>query len=607
MAGYTVIIGSSNATCRAELAEYFHDQYDVVQADTLETFETLLNGRPERLSAVIIDFTHSRTDGFTALRLVRNRYTQEELPAFLVVDDLEDDAIEAGYDAGATDTIERPYTKFALRRITEAIRLHEARLQLQASLAETEQAHAEAVQQQDVARQALKQAEQARREAEAARKEAEDARYVSEQFIRRMPGGLFRYKADGDEELDIVNEGLVKMFGCDDEADLREYTHNSFRGIVLAEDLEAAEHEIWRQIHMGPEPGCDKLSYRIRRKDGEIRWVEDWGRYIVDPSGQAWFYVVVLDITEKIRYQNELMRSNNRLRVLSEMSHDLMFDVDVDAKTAEVFGDFNGRFGREVRAADIKRLAELAGLETKTEDTIDIAAHKPAATGRESLDTDMTIPNAEGDPIWCRFQSVAFSDGPDDGDKRFIGRLLDTHEMMMRQLLYQTKAERDAMTGAYNREAGIAKISEILDEGNGPFSLLFIDLDDFKAINDTYGHPVGDLALSQVSSHLKKTAREGDVVVRFGGDEFAMFLQGVGHGEKLERIIESISHEAYADFPCDQIANPSDTLTLSIGVACTEKAGATFEELYTCADHALYQVKRQGKSNSIVYDMSAGQ
>ncbi len=602
MSGYTVIIGSSSAAHRAELAEYFRDQYDVVQSDTLEDFKALLDDRPDRLGAVLIDFIDSHADAVTALKLVRSHYTQEELPAFLVVDDLEDDALEEGYDTGATDVIVRPYTRFAHRRVTNVIRLHEARLRLQAALQETEQAHIEAVQQHSIAKQAFKQAEREHREAVAARKEAEDARDVAEQFLKRMPGGLFRYKADGDEELDIANEGLVKMFGCENEADLRAYVNNSFRGIVLEEDLEATERDIWRQIRTGPEPGCDKVTYRIRRKDGEIRWVEDWGRYIIDPSGQAWFYVVVLDITEKMLYQSELMRSNSRLRVLSEMSHDLILDVDVDAKTAEVFGDFYSRFGRDMHVDDVKRLADLAGLETKAKDAINVVAHRTAAAGKKALDMDMTIPNAKGDPIWCRFQSVAFPDGPDGGSRRFIGRLLDTHEMMMRQLLYQTKAERDAMTGAYNREAGVAKMTNALNEGDGPFSLLFIDLDDFKAINDTYGHPVGDLALSQVASYLKKTAREGDVVVRFGGDEFAMFLQGVGRGEKLEHIIKGISNDAYADFPSDQVANPADELTLSIGVACAEKAGVTFDELYTCADHALYQVKRQGKGNYIVDD-----
>jgi two-component system cell cycle response regulator len=130
-----------------------------------------------------------------------------------------------------------------------------------------------------------------------------------------------------------------------------------------------------------------------------------------------------------------------------------------------------------------------------------------------------------------------------------------------------------------------------------PLSLLFIDLDGFKAINDTHGHLFGSRALVEAAAVIRQSARETDVVSRFGGDEFALVLPDTG-GEGAfavgERIRERIcAHKFLAGDGLDI------HLTCSVGVATLPDVAASAEELVQAADKAMYQVKETGK-NGIV-------
>jgi diguanylate cyclase (GGDEF)-like protein len=130
-----------------------------------------------------------------------------------------------------------------------------------------------------------------------------------------------------------------------------------------------------------------------------------------------------------------------------------------------------------------------------------------------------------------------------------------------------------------------------------PLSLLFIDLDGFKAINDTHGHLFGSRALVEAAAVIRQSARETDVVSRFGGDEFALVLPDTG-GEGAfavgERIRERIAAHRFL-----AVDNLDIHLTASVGVATLPDVAASAEELVSAADKAMYRVKESGK-NGIV-------
>ena len=137
---------------------------------------------------------------------------------------------------------------------------------------------------------------------------------VSHEFLDRIPGGVFRYRADDECALDYVNNGLIRMFGCRDYEEFLELTGNTFPGMVMEEDRERVMREIQDQMRLESE---DRVRFRIKRKNGEVRWIEDNGHYIVDSTGVGWFYVTLLDVTEEVRLREAVAEANEKFEVMA--------------------------------------------------------------------------------------------------------------------------------------------------------------------------------------------------------------------------------------------------------------------------------------------------
>lgn len=130
------------------------------------------------------------------------------------------------------------------------------------------------------------------------------AAYHLKHFADIMPGGFFIYRADAEETLIYANEAMLRIFQCDTMQEFRELTGNSFRGIVHPDDLEAVEESIKEQIEQS-QYDLDYVEYRIIRKDGRIRWLDDYGHFVHSESVGDVFYVFVGDATEKKERQIE--------------------------------------------------------------------------------------------------------------------------------------------------------------------------------------------------------------------------------------------------------------------------------------------------------------
>jgi diguanylate cyclase (GGDEF)-like protein len=131
-------------------------------------------------------------------------------------------------------------------------------------------------------------------------------------------------------------------------------------------------------------------------------------------------------------------------------------------------------------------------------------------------------------------------------------------------------------------------------EKGDEFTLLLVDVDEFKGINDTYGHDAGDAFLVETSNRLQSAVRSTDQVARLGGDEFSILLIGRHDGEWLNKICDRI----VGSFSAPVMFNDgSIRATVSVGVASFPKDGDTQEILYKSADIALYEAKRLGRNN----------
>ncbi len=161
------------------------------------------------------------------------------------------------------------------------------------------------------------------------------------------------------------------------------------------------------------------------------------------------------------------------------------------------------------------------------------------------------------------------------------------------QMVYQ--ASHDDLTGLPNRTLFLDRVDAALRlsaRSNSRLAILFIDLDGFKAVNDTLGHEAGDIVLKQVGVRLEARVRASDTVARFGGDEFVVLLLEVSNEDDVGKVAQSIVDELARPF---SVKGETAVIGASVGVAIYPGDGGTGGDLVRRADQAMYAVKHAGK------------
>ena len=166
-----------------------------------------------------------------------------------------------------------------------------------------------------------------------------------------------------------------------------------------------------------------------------------------------------------------------------------------------------------------------------------------------------------------------------------------------KEAYYLTPAARDAGTGLLNKRAWTEYTIEQLNrKDHSTRWLVIIDIDDFKHINDTYGHIFGDQVIRRVAEIMQVLVGQRGVIGRFGGDEYVILLEKVATREQLKTLLKTIAKEFALAF------DPKIHVTASIGVSEYPADGAEYEELMRKADKALYLAKEKGKNRHIIYE-----
>jgi diguanylate cyclase (GGDEF)-like protein len=165
---------------------------------------------------------------------------------------------------------------------------------------------------------------------------------------------------------------------------------------------------------------------------------------------------------------------------------------------------------------------------------------------------------------------------------------------------YKTEANTDPLTKLFNRRSFDKILDKALDlykEDNLYFSLILIDLDDFKKLNDTFGHPAGDEVLRVFGNILQNNMRQEDSAFRYGGEEFAIIASG-DKAENIRLFIDRIRHQVknkIINFEHNEIS-----FTFSAGLVCVQKSFSK-DDLINAADQALYYAKKHGKDQIVAY------
>jgi diguanylate cyclase (GGDEF)-like protein/PAS domain S-box-containing protein len=346
-------------------------------------------------------------------------------------------------------------------------------------------------------------------------------------------------------------------------------------------------------------------EYRLRYADGEIRWI--LGRAIPEreADGATVWSGFLTDVTDRRQAQEKLASSEMRFRALTDLSSDWYWEQDAQFRFVRIEGSLLG--GRALLHEDAMygKTRWESGIEGVTasqwaQHRADLLAH------RTFHDFQVQRKLSDGSVMWASISGApVFDENGQFSGYRGIGR--DITERKRDEDRIERLAFYDALTGLPNRRLLMDRLHSALalrERDGSTGAILFIDLDNFKDLNDTRGHDVGDELLKQVAVRLGECVRDADTVARLGGDEFVVMLQKLSpvseeaavDVENVGRKILQVLNQSY------RLAGVEHHSTPSVGVAMFTDANLTIDELLKRADLAMYQAKSAGRNTLRFFD-----
>ncbi len=199
---------------------------------------------------------------------------------------------------------------------------------------------------------------------------------------------------------------------------------------------------------------------------------------------------------------------------------------------------------------------------------------------------------------WIRVSARLFS-LESDKSVRMIEYLQDVTEEKEKEQRLIEDTQRDSLTNLYNKRATEHLIEHsLLSSKDSLHAFFMLDIDNFKSINDSFGHLFGDFVICEFASAIKSVFRESDIIGRVGGDEFAIFLKNFPNEHWLNNRAKQLAKTLHRTITIDNI---TCMVSSSIGIAVYPKDGADFKQLYKKADKALYISKERGKNRFYIY------
>jgi diguanylate cyclase (GGDEF)-like protein len=299
---------------------------------------------------------------------------------------------------------------------------------------------------------------------------------------------------------------------------------------------------------------------------------------------------------------NEVLVGGEMHRAISELSDNILFEWDYKKGSMYVSDNFLATFDIDPTQATlmnghfIESLMEKDDCERFKVDLNKLFRSKGALNGEYQVKTKL------GHMIWFSVRAHCVLDRSDEL-LRIIGVITNINTEKMLSLKLSEKASFDFLSGLYNRNTFMRQIQSEIDRNiNSRVGLIFIDVDDFKFINDTYGHDTGDEIIKCVADIIKGELGDNGFAGRFGGDEFVMC---VTEENTLNNIGEGLSRNVLALFDKGYYSEKHDiTLKIkaSLGIAISPEHGRDNESLLAAADEAMYFVKKNGKCNYQIFD-----
>jgi diguanylate cyclase (GGDEF)-like protein/PAS domain S-box-containing protein len=377
-----------------------------------------------------------------------------------------------------------------------------------------------------------------------------------------------------------VNEAYERVFGYARERVIGRSALDL--GIwVDALERQALLHELRRHGRV------ENFEARIRRVDGELR-TGQMSAEVVDIDGRTYLVIVLRDITELKVQEDELRLA---ARVFDSTAEGIMI-TDPRSRIITVNPAFTELTGYSEDAVRGRQPSVLGSgrHERRFFEEMWASIHRSGRWHGEVWNRTRT---GEERPFLLTITTLSDERGT---VLNYVGVMRDISTIKQSQQQLEYLANYDGLTGLGNRNLFYTRLKVGIEKAarhRRNLAVVFIDLDNFKVINDTLGHDVGDVLLSEVARRIKICVRQEDVVCRLGGDEFTVYVEDFDEPQALvgtaQRLTQTVS-EPY------HIAGQEIFVTASVGISIYPNDGATMSELLKNADTAMYKAKEQGKN-----------
>ncbi|MGG4451304.1 bifunctional diguanylate cyclase/phosphodiesterase [Brevibacillus porteri] len=354
--------------------------------------------------------------------------------------------------------------------------------------------------------------------------------------------------------------------------------------------------EMWSCIRSGQ---VWRGEIRNCAKDGSYYWVDTTIVPFKDQAGEIYQYLSIRsDITARKQMEEELKRSEEKYRIIAENTSDIISIINLDGEFLYLSPSHKRVWEHTVPDEEIHNLFEWI-----VEDDRDIFAYaiQHAFSTRKEYMVECRINTQRNDVIWTESKINPITD--EDGNVTKL--LLVTRDVTDRKQSEETihhLAYHDALTDLPNRRMYVQQLSKEMMQAKrfqSNLAVLFLDMDRFKDVNDSFGHDVGDMLLIEASKRLQACLKPGDVVARLGGDEFTIMQNHLQDRNEASALAEQIMNQLQRPF---ELEGHVFNVSCSIGIALYPQDGDNPEDLLKRADTALYTVKSRGKNGYDFFD-----
>ncbi|MFZ4479810.1 MAG: diguanylate cyclase domain-containing protein [Rhodoferax sp.] len=382
------------------------------------------------------------------------------------------------------------------------------------------------------------------------------------------------------------------------------YSREQLTGMTISDIDPHAIAPLNPQDTLAAPHGRKYLNNQHHLASGDVRDVEVYSTPI-ETRGRTLLFTIVHDVTERRRSRVALTQSEEEHRLLIENSHDIIYTLNADGVFSFVSNAWTSLLGHPLNQVIGHPFVEFIHPDDQT--GFMNSFRNLFSTGERQHDVEYQIKHVDGSWRWHSSNALPLRDNNEqvigfEGNAKDITEHREIEDRV-RQLAYH-----DALTGLPNRRLLDDRLGQAMaaSQRSGRYgALMFLDLDNFKPLNDAHGHGTGDLLLIEVTRRLTQCVREVDTVARFGGDEFVVMLCELD----TDQAVSVVQAQAIAEKIRDTLSQPYQLAlsqggggvvehhcTASIGLVMFVNHESSMDQILKWGDMAMYQAKDEGRN-----------